>query len=400
MLKTNDHKFPNNFFWGTATSSHQVEGGQNNDWTEWEPGKINDGSVSGQACDSWNRYSEDFDLIQKLNNNAYRFSIEWSRIEPEEGKWNQEAISRYQKMVLELRQRKIEPFVTLHHFTNPIWFSKKGGWKNSQAPELFGRYCQKMAENLPQVKYWIPLNEPEVYALLSYLIGYWPPQKKSYFKTQRVRKNLVQAHQLAYQQIKKIIPESEIGIAQNLIHFLPFRPSSILDRLASAFADRNYNRSFLNKTKDYLDFIGINYYYPSRLKFKLYSSRNFYRETVPQNAPKSDYGWEIYPEGLGRIIESVTQFKKPLYITENGIADAKDKMRTKFIQDHLAILHKKISDGYDIRGYFYWSLLDNFEWREGYSKKFGLFSVDFKTQERKIRPSGEYYAKVCRDNKL
>ena len=393
-------KFPEGFFWGTATSAHQIEGGQNNDWIEWEPGKINDGTLSGQACDSWNRYLEDFDLIQKLNNNAYRFSIEWSRIEPEEGKWNQAAINRYQQMVVELQKLGIEPFVTLHHFTNPNWFAKKGGWKNKQAPELFSRYCQKMVESLPPVKYWISLNEPDVYTELGFLAGYWPPQEKSISAANEVRKNLVKAHRLAYGLIKKVDSQSEVGIAKNLIAFDPYRSWLPTDHLAVRLGHQWHNRWFLEQTANSLDFIGINYYYHSRVKLKLYQSSTFFKDTVPQNVPVSDYGWEIYPEGLGRGIEFAARFNKPLYITENGIADAKDKMRIKFIQDHLVVLHQKILEGYDIRGYFHWSLMDNFEWREGYSKKFGLFSVNFKTQERKIRPSGEYYAQIARTNQL
>lgn len=396
----NNRKFPESFFWGTATSAHQIEGGQNNDWAEWEPGHIKDGSVSGKACDSWNKYPEDFDLVQQLNNNAYRFSVEWSRIEPQEEKWDEDAISRYQKMVQNLKQRGIEPFVTLHHFTNPKWFAKKGGWENKQAPELFNRYCQRIVESLPEVNYWIPINEPDVYTETGFLAGHWLPQKKSPLAAKRVRNNLVKAHQLAYQSIKKTRPEAEVGIAKNLIAFDPYRSWRPTDRLAARIGHRWHNCWFLERIVKQLDFIGINYYFHSRVKLKLYQSSSFFKDTVPKSVPVTDAGWEIYPDGLGRMIKHAAQYKKPIYITENGIADVKDEKRKQFIYDHLAVLHQKIQEGYDIKGYFHWSLMDNFEWQEGFKNRFGLVAVDFKTQERKIRPSGEYYAQISGTNQL
>lgn len=393
--------FPPGFLWGTATSSHQVEGGQRNDWTRWESlGKTRDGNVSGAACDHWNRYEEDFDLAKSLGTNAYRFSIEWSRIEPENGKWNTAAFEHYRGVVKALRQRGLEPFVTLHHFTNPLWFADRGGWTWREAPERFARYVARVVEALPDVTHWVTFNEPEVYVELGYLTGYWPPERRSSIAAWDVRKNLVAAHRLAAETIAHVRPMAKVGAAVNLVAFDPLRPWNPFDRLATSIAHRFHNRWFLDATHDTLDFIGINYYFHTRLSLKLYKPSDFFHGTVPPGVPTSDAGWEIYPEGLGRVIDFASGYGKPMFITENGIADATDAKRTQFIHDHLAVLHRKIQEGRDVRGYFHWSLMDNFEWREGYAYRFGLVEVDFRTQRRTIRPSGHAYARICQSNTL
>ncbi|MBI3963461.1 MAG: glycoside hydrolase family 1 protein [Candidatus Kerfeldbacteria bacterium] len=393
--------FPDGFLWGTATSSHQVEGGQQNDWTRWESlGKTRDGNVSGLACDHWNRFAGDFDLAKTLGTNAHRFSIEWSRVEPEDGQWNDAALEHYAAVVQALRKRGLEPFVTLHHFTNPVWFAEQGGWTWKQAPERFARYVARVVEALPDVTDWITINEPEVYVELAYLTGYWPPERRSLVAAWMVRKNLVAAHRLAAEVISHVHPQAKVGAAVNLVAFDPLRSWNPINQLTVWLGHRLHNRWFLDRTHDTLDFIGINYYFRTRLSLKVYKPTDFFHGTVSPGVPTSDAGWEIYPEGLGRVVDFASSYGKPIYITENGIADASDGKRSQFIHDHLAILHRKIQEGHDIRGYFHWSLMDNFEWREGYAYRFGLVAVDFATQQRTIRPSGKAFAEICRSNAL
>jgi len=381
-------KFPNDFLWGAATSAHQVEGGNSNDWSEWEKSskrikqlkkqdKNSDEYISSKACDHYNKFKQDFDLAKSLNHNAHRFSIEWSRIEPEEGKINKGEIEHYRQVLIALKERELEPFVTLYHWTLPIWLEKKGGWLNPKAPYYFDRYVKVISENLfDHVNFWITLNEPNVYASNSYLRGIWPSQKKNVFKYFEILNNLAKAHQLAYKSLHLIDLKCEVGIAKNNIYFekMPF---------ISYF----WNKYFLNKIKNYQDFIGLNYYFHSRL----FGNKN---ESV------TDMGWEIYPKGIYYVLEDLKKYNKPIYITENGLADAKDEKREEFIKDHLLWVHKAIQDGVDVKGYLYWSLLDNFEWDKGFEPRFGLIEVNYKTLERKIRPSAYKYAKICKNNKL
>jgi beta-glucosidase len=402
-------EFPKGFLWGSATSAHQVEGGNYNDWSVWEeenaerlakeaknywqpwqqrktclpagrfPEMFDPGNyISGRACGHYNRFREDFDIAKSLGHNAHRFSIEWSRIEPEEGKFNEKEIRHYKEVIKVLCERGLEPFVTLWHWTNPVWFAKKGGWLNKDAPEYFERYVNKTSRSLKDVNvnFWITLNEPNVFASNSFLKGIWPPQKKSIFKYFKVLKTLAAAHKKSYKIIKEAKHETQVGIAKNNIYFehIPF-------------SDYFWNKYFLNKIKDFQDFIGLNYYFHSRL----FGNKN---ESI------TDLGWEIYPQGIYHVLKDLKKYNLPIYITENGLADARDEKRAKFIKDHLYWIHKAIQDGVDVRGYLYWSLLDNFEWDKGFWPRFGLVEADYRTMERKIRKSAFEYAKICSHNIL
>ena len=351
-------EFPKDFLWGSATSAHQVEGGNRNDWSEWETEKSLE--QSGRACDHYNRFPQDFDIAKSLNQNAHRFSIEWSRIEPEEGKWNEKEIAHYQEVINALRERGMEPFVTLWHWTLPVWVARQGGWENKKTIDDFARYVDKITRSLKNVAYWITLNEPEIYTMNSYLRGKWPPQKMSLLRYIVVMQNLVRAHKKAYLVIHQA--GAKAGIAQNNLYF-------------------NW---FLNKISTHQDFIGVNYY--TYYKY----GKNW----------KSDMNWPIYPEGIYHILKDLKKYNKPVYITENGVADAKDVYREKFIKEHLRWVHKAISEGVDVRGYFYWSLLDNFEWDKGFWPRFGLVEIDYKTMARRIRQSAYEYAKIAKENAL
>lgn len=378
-------KFPHGFLWGAATSSYQVEGRiENNDWAQ----AARDGRVpmTGRACDQYNRYEEDFDIARELGQNAHRFSIEWARVEPEEGRFDEGAIEHYRKVLQALRARGLEPLVTLWHWTLPLWFVRRGGWLAKDSHKVFARYTAKVAgEYQGLVRFWITINEPMVYANGGFLKGHWPPFKKNIFGFLKVVDNLAMSHNLAYKKIKSVQPSAQIGIAKHQINFEA--NNNPAHRLLAKFLIWFWNHRFLAKISHSQDFIGVNYYFHRK-----FGDKNQYE--------KSDLGWDIYPRGIYNILTELKKYHKPIYITENGLADATDTKRAKYIRDHLSWVGRAIHDGVDVRGYFYWSLLDNFEWAHGFEPRFGLVEMNYDTMERKIRPSAYEYKKICENNKL
>lgn len=412
------YRFPDGFFWGGATSAHQVEGGNINDWSEWEKENAerlaqesekkfgylpnwNDikaeaqylqNYISGKACDHYNLYEEDFNIAKSLGHNAHRFSIEWSKIEPEEGKWNEKEIEHYRKVIIALRARGMEPFVTLWHWPLPLWLRDKGGVKNKKFPGYFSRYAERMAREFPDIKFWITLNEPTAVIVMSYAKGDWPPQERNPFAAMKVYKKLAQAHNEAYRKIHLASHDASVGFVNILSYIEPNSKKSLLDRFIARIAEYFSNEKFLNLTKSNHDFLAVDYYFHSRLQFP--------GKVKNENQKISDMGWELYPEGIYYVLKDLKKYGKPIYITENGLADAKDKHREWYIKECLKNTHKAIQDGVDVRGYFYWSLLDNFEWDKGFWPRFGLVEVNYNTQERKIRESAKEYAKICKSNEL
>jgi len=400
------------FFWGASTSSHQIEGGNENNWTQWEKenaerlaeeekknvkfwdetrleGQYPENYISGKATDHLNRFEEDIRLIKELNLSAYRFSVEWSRIEPEKGVFNEEAIDFYYKIVRVLKTYNIEPFVTLWHFTLPIWFEEMGGFKNPKAHQYFGRFVKIVVERLKaDVKYWITINEPEVYSLESYFLGKWPPQKKGIYNFWRVLNNLVKAHKKAYGIIKKIDPKAQVGIAKNNTYFEAYK-NKFINRVLKKLADRYWNDYFLMKIKDHQDFIGLNYYFHNRID-------GWFNQN--ENRVVSDLGWELYPKGIYYVLNDLKKYQKPIYITENGLADKKDAHRAWYIKEILKNVKRARDEGVDVRGYFHWSLLDNFEWSNGFWPRFGLVEVDYKTLKRTIRKSAREFSKIIAES--
>ena len=407
-------KFPEKFYWGSATSSHQVEGDNRNDWSEWEdknakrlskeagnywkdwqkekfPEMFNpENYISGKACDHYNRFREDFNIAKSLNHNAHRFSIEWSRIEPEEGRFDEKEIEHYRQVVKSLRERGIEPFITLWHWPFPLWVKDKGGFKNKETINYFSKYTEKIVSELKDVKFWITLNEPEIYSSQSYLKGVWPPQEKNLISYFKIINNLIKVHKEAYKIIKSINFDSKVGIAKNNIHFEDYKKKPI-NVFLKKITDWWWNFHFLNKIKNHQDFIGLNYYFHNRIHYGF--NKN-------DNKILNDLGWEIYPKSIYSVLVDLKKYNLPIYITENGLADAEDEKRKWFIRETLKNVHKAILKGVDVRGYMYWSLLDNFEWDKGFWPRFGLIEVDYKTMKRKIRKSAEVYAKICKDNEL
>jgi len=402
-------KFPKDFLWGVSTSSYQIEGGNINDWSEWEKiearlsqlkakGLNPDDFICGQACDSYHRYEEDIELVKKLNCQAYRFSIEWARIQPRMGQYDDRVIEHYRNQIRKLRENGLEPFVTLWHWTNPLWIAKLGGWENKETIRHFLKYVEKVLEWLgSDVKYWLTLNEPETYVGLGYVAGIFPPQVISLFRANNVFKNLMEAHRQAYRLIKtKLKNQAQVGLTHYFIYQTPYK-NNLLNRWLVKLLDYIRLQRFLKASEDYQDFIGFQYYHHDRIKFKL-GGRFLIAEVSNENKAVTDMGWEIYPEGIYHLLKYVKKYNLPVYITENGIADEQDNKRAKFINDHLHYVHQAISEGVDVRGYFYWSLIDNFEWQHGYKPKFGLYAVDRKTFKRIARPSAKLYSEICQNN--
>lgn len=385
--KQNTFHLPTNFLLGAASSSHQVEGNnEHNDWwSEEQAGRL---PKSGQGTDHYNRYAEDFSLAKDIGLNAMRISIEWSRIEPSPGQWNTEAVNHYRAVLQDLKSKGLVRMVTLHHFTLPQWFANNGGFYVRDNIPSFVKYCRFIAENLgEEIDLWITINEPEVFTYMSSLRGVWPPFKKNPLSGYKLFKNLAEAHKLSYRAIKMVRPEAQVSIAKNNVFNEPFRQDNIFDKLAVNLNNWFSNYWFLNKIEKELDFIGLNYYFYHSLSVGL-------KGIVQKNleGPKSDMGWRTYPQGLYFLLTDLTKrYHKPIYITENGIANAHDDMRQDFIKQHLYWINEAILEGSDVRGYFYWSLTDTYEWQDGYDPKFGLIEINFETLERRVRPSAEIF---------
>lgn len=412
-------KFPDDFLWGAATSAHQVEGGNiHNQWWAWEQQKnhVKNDEVSGKATDHYNRYAEDFQLAQDMHHNAHRFSIEWSRIEPQEGEWNDEALAHYRDVLQDLQQRNIQTMVTLFHFTLPNWVAQQGGFENKKTIADFTRFAEKVAHEFGDlVDFWCTINEPSVYTSMSYIYGIWPPQNRSIFKGFRVLRNLAEAHSKAYEVIHVAIDKpfwtARVGVAKNMISYeLAPGHDTFKNRIEMKIRDYIWNTLFFHQIglffKDaQCDFLGINYYFHQRLR-----SKNFWqlepiwgKENLHAFDPTlhtSDLGWELYPQGLYDLLMRLKKYNLPIYITEHGLADAHDTHRPYYLIQSLVKMHQAIEDGADVRGYFHWSLLDNFEWHEGFMPRFGLVAVDYETQRRMPRISSAVYADVIYSNGL
>ena len=384
-------KLPSRFLWGAATAAHQVEGDTYNDWTEWErehaeglatratswPEKTQtqfpemltkENYISGSGADHYHLYKKDFQIAASLHHNAHRFSIEWSRIEPREDIFSEDAIEHYRGVIKELKRLDIEPIVTLYHWTLPLWFRDKGGWLHHEAPHRFARFADRMSREFPEVKFWVTINEPTVYASHGYLLGQWPPMRKGLFLYLSALKQLVKAHSLAYKRIHKHQSHTYVGIASHNKDFKGF-----FAPIKSAL----WNHWFLKRIRNTQDFIGLNYYFSERKGNYL-----------------SDMGWKLVPEGIEHALVDLKKYHKPVIITEVGLADATDEHRSWYIASTVQAMKRAMEQGVDVWGYLHWSLLDNFEWDKGFWPRFGLVAIDYKTKKRKIRPSAEIYKDI------
>jgi beta-glucosidase len=410
-------RYPDGFLWGAATSGHQVEG--NNRWNDWweyeESGRLP--HRSGDACRHYELYEQDFDLAQSWGHNAHRFSLEWSRIEPSQGKWNSDAVEHYRSVIAALRRRSLEPVVTLHHFTNPAWFAHGGGWLRRDSPTLFARYVTHVAEHLGgDVRYWITVNEPTVYVMQAYINGEWPPcLKSSWLKATTAFRNLARAHVAAYRALHQCRQNIMVGFAHSAPWIMPCNAGRKRDVMAAILRDAILNRAFLfligarqykpEKTAEHLDFIGINYYTRAVVHSVGWGLSAWLGKVCSgaghaHQGLTSDIGWEIYPSGLKMVLEKFSRFGVPLFVTENGVATNDEDVRRDFILRHLENLSEALTSGLNVIGYLYWALMDNYEWAMGNEPRFGLAAVDYNTQERRPRPCAEVFSRVCCENRV
>jgi beta-glucosidase len=421
--------FPPGFLWGVATAAHQYEGGAtNNNWHAWEQcGHIKTGDTCGRACDWWERAESDFDLAHEMGLNALRLSLEWSRVEPRPGAWSAAALDRYRRMLAALRERGIAPLVTLHHFTHPQWFEEQGAFLAPDAIARFTEYVSRAVAALGDLcDFWCTINEPNVYSIRGYQLGGWPPGRVGNLPSAvRAQATMARAHAAAYREIHRQQPRARVGWAQHYNLFDPARPYSPLDRLVASMQDAGFNAFFpravltgracfpfslfagdVSAVQGTCDYVGINIYARDLVTFDpRRPTELFGRRFAAPGAPRGDGGvdalyGEVYPAGIARVARRVAVFDRPIYVTENGVADATDRLRPWVIARAVRALHEAIAAGIELRGYFHWSLLDNFEWDEGWSMRFGLVALDEQTQRRTPRPSAALYSAIAHANEL
>ena len=399
-----DMKFPEGFLWGAATASYQVEGGiENCDWAKAaREGKV---PMCGRACEHYTRYEEDFDIAKNLGHTCHRISVEWARIEPLEGTFDEREIEHYRAVLAALRARHIKPLITLWHFTLPEWFSESGGFERADAPELFARYCGYVVGKLGNdCRHFATMNEPIVFASNGWRRGSWPPFRKwpvigfalgslpgsrvvpwqltslgnvrRYF---HVVAQLARAHRAAYAKMKAAGFGVEVGVVHQVILF--HANGNPFNQLLASILNWHWTHSFLARVYRSCDSIGVNYY----LHKKFGDTRTY---------EKTDMGWDMYPEGIEDALLMLRRYKLPLWVSEAGVADATDHIRADYIRRFITGMHQAILRGVDLRGYMYWSLLDNYEWAYGFEKRFGLVEVDFATMERHVRPSAYVYKEL------
>ncbi len=422
-MPTAAYHFPKGFLWGTATASYQVEGNNtNSQWWKWEQEGHTNGK-SGLACDWWGgRWREDFDRAAETGQNAHRFSVEWSRIQPTPDTWDEDALERYRTMLRGLRERGITAIVTLHHFTDPLWLEAKGSWETEAVVPLFERYVRKTVDALKEyVTLWCTINEPNVYALSGYANGAFPPAVNDIKRAVNVEANMVRAHAAAYRAIHEVQPEARVGYA---LHYRPMVAKnkwSPLDRLMRNIRYVGINMAFpsaistgvlrspvgnhqIPEAKGTQDYLGLNYYSQDTISFNIANHKELFTHSgFPDDADFSATKFIAnIPQGFYDSLRWAVQTypDMPIIVTENGVEDAADRMRPRYIAQHIHQLWRAVNFNWPIKGYFHWSLVDNFEWERGWTQRFGLWEIDPETQKRTKRPSADLYAEICKENGL
>jgi len=421
MIQATYH-FPRGFLWGTATAAHQVEGNNtNNNWWAWEQqeGRITNGDKSGLACDWWGgRWRDDFDRAADNHQNAHRMSVEWSRIQPKPDFWDEHALDRYRQMLRGLYERNMHAVITLHHFSNPLWVEEKGGWENPEIAQWFERFVRKTVEALQEYcTTWVTINEPNVLLGLGYAADVFPPGKGNFPSAVGAAVNMVRAHASAYQAIHAIQPQARVGMAVQIREMLPRSPWNPLDRTVAWMTNKSFNQLFpqalasgklsfpffsqrIPEAKGTQDFFGLNYYSRDLVSFNLLQAHElFAKRTPPKDAELSDTGFIANdPPGIYQALKWAKQFGLPIIITENGIENADDALRRRYIVQHLHQVWRAVNFNWGIKGYFYWTLVDNFEWDRGWTQRYGLWELDIASQARRKRPSVDMYAAICKTN--
>jgi beta-glucosidase len=381
--------FPEGFLWGTATAAHQVEGGNwNNDWWAWEHDPASACvEPSGDACDHYHRYREDIGLLAELGFNMYRFSLEWSRIEPEDGEFSRVALDHYERMVGAAREVGIEPVVTLHHFTTPRWVTARGGWVNPETARLFARYAERVMTTIgDQLGLVCTINEPNVVSTMGYLVGLFPPGEQDYSRRAAANATFVDAHHRAAEVVRASGAKAGLTLAMSQWVTLDGGEEAV------AALRGPYEDVFLEAARGD-DFIGVQTYTRTRVGPA--------GQLGPEEGVETTLmGYEFWPEALASTVRRAADETGhiPILITENGVATTDDHRRIEFVRRALQAVRGALNDGIDVLGYTYWSALDNFEWAFGYGPTFGLIGVDRVTQQRTVKPSGRWLGDVARHN--
>jgi len=413
------YHFPRGFLWGTATASHQVEGNNtNNQWWKWEQeGHTTD--KSGLACDWWGggRWREDFDRAAEGGQNAHRFSVEWSRVQPEPDRWDEDALERYRNMLRGLKERGMTPMVTLHHFSDPLWSYENCGWEHEDIVPLFEKFVRKTVDALKEYcTTWCTINEPNVYALSGYVTGDFPACNPGLNMAMQVMANMLRAHAVAYRTIHEIQPEARVSYAHHYRPMVPKRPWSPLDRLMRNIRYTGLNMAFptgistgvmktpvgnfkVPEARGTQDYFGLNYYTADTVWFDLRNRKELFTASgYPEDADLSDTGFIAnIPEGLFQSIKWITKTYPniPILITENGVEDMDNHMRPRYLAQHIHQVWRAVNFNWPVKGYFYWTLVDNFEWERGWTQRFGLWALDLETQQRTKRPSANVPPRTC-----
>ena len=398
-----------NLLLGAATAATQIEGGdKNNNWARFAAeGKIYDKSTPVRACDHYNRFREDIDLMAEMGIEIYRFGIEWSRIEPSEGAFDLDVIAHYREEIEYMISRGIRPMLTIHHFTNPLWFEDMGGFTAKRSVDIFMRFAERVVDALGDlVEDYITINEPNVYATNSLFYGMWPPEKKSLSALVKAFTNMTACHIKAYEMIHRKRREmgktpTRVSFANHLRVFAPKKEGNLWHRFSARATEWLFQGAITKammtgkcvfpvmhpkgiKQGKYYDYVGINYY--SR------STVSGISDGVREGCDKNDLGWEIYHEGLIELSNKLgKRYGAPVFVTENGTCDNSDAFRPLFVYDQLKLISETENP---IERYYHWSFLDNFEWREGESARFGLVRVDYETQTRTVNNSGKLYKSI------
>ncbi len=400
-------KLPDDFIIGAATSSYQIEGGNfNSDWYEWEKKIKAADCICGNACKSWELYLQDIEVLKKFKFEAYRTSIEWGRIFKTPTEIDEEAVEHYVNMFKAIKSSGIKLYLTLQHHTLPLWLN--GGWSNKEVLKHFKVYVRTAGERFQKyVDAWMPINEPCINNIFGYFMSLFPPGKNSLIAAVKVPTVQMKAHLAAYKILKEINSSIPIGFVKQLPGFKS-KSNRIIDRVLTVFYDYLFNGLYVNSFSsgrlpfsifrnvefiNSIDFWGLNYYTTKHVAFGE-SKEEFYNTTIDADS-ENMLGWKCEPEGLYKGIKRLWKLsKKPIFITENGIATNSEQSRIDYIKKHLIAISKAIEEGVEVRGYFYWSLLDNFEWCYGFKPTFGVVGVDRTTFERTPKESAYYLKKV------
>lgn len=418
MTQRKRHPGPlDRFLWGAATSAFQLEGAPACDWTGWRIRDEEDRLARLRGVGHLDRTDDDLDLLSVLGANAYRFSVEWSRIFPEEGTVDRVALDRYVRIASTLRDRGIEPMVTLHHFTHPSWFA---GWTSPSGRGEFLRFAEEVVRALtPSTRLFVTFNEPNVLVAGGWIAGVMPPGRKDAKEAGRVYASILSTHVDLYDLIHAEVDGAAVGLAHNMVDFHPATPLSQLDRFAVKASHSVYNLALLESfrtgylrlrlpileeefpvgTRDKLDFLGVNYYFRLFMRLSplcLAGPEPLHEDRSGRGLTQT--GWEVWPKGFETVLKTATLAGVPIVVTENGTAESDDDRKIAYLRDHLKVLKKVAREGVDVRGYFCWSLLDNYEWLEGLKPRFGLFRVDPETLRREPTEAAAWYARHIREN--